>query len=630
MKFGRVAWLGLIAGLQAVLCAFAQNCPLDNAFLSGRKAGTINPARMESLAGLAASRTNSAILWAHDLGAIDRIFAIATTSKSIADYTLNRTLTDAEDIAVGPGPAPSGEYIYVADCGGVRNSIVIGRFLEPLLDATTTGVIALTDQTYFTLNYPDGAHDAKALMVDPVSNDFFIVTYESVTARIYHASQQSLISGNGTMTFLGTAPIAEVTAADISADGSQIAMRSASLALRWTRRAGQSIEEALASTPHVIPVLDEFETNGESLAFAPDGSGYYTTGQGPDPLLLFFQSNTTRYTSGVGLATLDDAAMAELSGVAASRKNPGLLWVHNDGPRSELYLVSTNGLFFGTFGFSQAMSDFEDIAIGPGPEAGTDYVYGGDIGDNAALRTEVHVFRFAEPRVTQPTGELVSVNENIITLVYPDGAHDAEALLVDPITGDLFIASKEPGIFHLYKATQAQLNSGDFVQLALVQTGNFGPVSGGDISPDGAQIILRYETEARLWHRRPGESVESALGRTPEKIPVIGTPLEPNGEGISFAPDSRSYYTISEGFSPVIYFFTPLDQPRFAKAPEKIPAGVRITINGCEGSHIRLDATQDFVSWIAAGSGDVVNGVATIDVAAGQQKLFYRAVLDGP
>src|SRR6185369_9327529 len=106
---------------------------------------------------------------------------------------------------------------------------------------------------------------------------------------------------------------------------------------------------------------------------------------------------------------------------------------------------------------------------------------------------------------------------------------------------------KETGTFRLYKATQAQLNSGGIVHLALVQSGAFGPVSGGDISPDGTQIVLRYENEARLWHRRPGESVESALDRAGEKIPVIGIPLEPNGEGISFAPDSKSYYTISEG-----------------------------------------------------------------------------------
>jgi hypothetical protein len=242
----------------------------------------------------------------------------------------------------------------------------------------------------------------------------------------------------------------------------------------------------------------------------------------------------------------------------------------------------------------------------------------------------VHVFRFPEPRVTQPSGDLIDVGETVITLVYPDGPHDAEALLVDPLSGDLFIAIKETGVFHLYKATQAQLNSGDVVQLTVVQTGPFGPVSGGDISPDGKQIVLRHEREARLWQRHPGESVEAALSRIGERIPVVGIPLEPNGEGISFGPDSRSYYTISEGVFPVIYFFAPLAQPNFSKPPEKIATGVRMTVSACEGSRIRLDASSDFVTWTAAGSGEVLNGIATIDVPEGAQMLFYRAVVDGP
>jgi hypothetical protein len=626
MKFGSVAWLSLLVLVQVFARGLAQDCPLDNAFLSGRKTGTINPSRMQTLAGLAASRSNPAVLWAHPAGTADRIFAIATTSKAIADFTLNRTLTDAEDIAVGPASAPSGQYIYVADCGGLRGSVVIGRFREPLVDASTSGTIPLADQIYFTLSYPDGAHDARGLMLDPVSNDLFIVTYDSTTARVYRATQQTLVS-NGAMTFIATVPIAEATAADISADGSQIAIRSTSMAVYWTRRPGQTIAEALGSAPHTIPVLDTFEFDGNSLAFAADGSGYYTTGQGFNPLLLFFERNRTRFTSGVGFATIDEGMMTEISGIAASRKNPGLLWLHNDGPRSELYLVDTNGLFFATFVFGQSTSDFEDIAIGPGPQPNTDYVYCGDIGDNASLRTEVHVFRFPEPRVTQPWGELISAGESVITLVYPDGAHNAEALLVDSITGDLFIATKETGVFHLYKATQAQLNSGDVVQLTLAQSGNFGPVSAGDISPDGSQIILRHENEARFWRRSAGESVEAALGRASERIPVIGTPLEPNGEGVSFAPDSKSYYTISEVFPPMIYFFTPLAQPSFTK-PEIIPAGVRITISGCEGARIRLDASNDFGSWSVAGVGYVVNGVAIIDVATAAQAVFYRAVVN--
>src|SRR3954454_23751960 len=84
MKFGQVALLVLLVFVQA--SAFTQDCPLDNAFLSSQKVGTINPSRMETLAGLAASRVTSGVLWAHDAGQINRIFALSTTGRAIDDY----------------------------------------------------------------------------------------------------------------------------------------------------------------------------------------------------------------------------------------------------------------------------------------------------------------------------------------------------------------------------------------------------------------------------------------------------------------------------------------------------------------------------------------------------------------
>ncbi|HUS34516.1 MAG TPA: hypothetical protein VM680_04110 [Verrucomicrobiae bacterium] len=623
MKFGSIAILVL------TLVAFrpspaAENCPLDNAFMSGIKTGTINPNRMESIAGLAASRKTPGVLWAHNSGSINRIFALETGSKSLDDFTLSRNLIDVQDIAIG-----AGDLIYLGDIGGVRQTVVIARFAEPT-PPRLGGILPLAAQEFFTIKYPDGSHDARGLMIDPLNNDVFVVTFEAAGARVYQISPQTLLDPNGVMTFVANLPLGSITAADISANGSKILMRNVSEGWMWIRKPAQTIAQAFASAPVSIPMLDGFENNGNSLAIAHDGSGYYTTGQGPDPALYFFARNTSPFTTGAGLATITEATITEISGVAASRRNPGLLWMHNDGAPYYTYLASTNGSVVATYQFATAIDDYEDIAVGPGPVAGVQYVYGGDIGDNLLIRGEVRIFRFPEPRVTQTIPGISAAGETVITLLYPDGVHDAEALMVDPITGDLFVVTKEANAFRVYKATQAQLNSGAVETLTLVQGGSFGPVSGGDISPDGTMIVLRHEREARLWGRRAGESIEAALGRASERIPVIGEPIEGNGEGITFALDSRGYYTMSEGILPTIYFFDHLAEPRFIGPPQITQNTVRVTVSGCDGSSIRLEGSNELTAWARVGSGFVENGIATIDSSGGAPLRFFRAVVEGP
>jgi hypothetical protein len=628
MRFDSIARLIIVAAVLRGV-SFAQNCPLDHAFMSGIRTGTINPNRMEAIAGLATARTTSGYLWAHNGGAISRIFLLETGSRAVADFILDRTLQDVQDIAVGAGATAGSHLIYLADIGGVRSSVVIGRFIEPTLSPAPSGVLPAPVQTYFTVNYPDGSHDARGLMVDPVSNDLFVVTFEQSTSRLYRITQQTL-AANGTMTLEATLPIGLATASDISPDGSKISVRNVSDTLMWVRLPGQTIAQALAAHPRVTPILGDFENNGNALAFAHDNGGYYTTGQGVDPGLHFFARNTSEFTTGRRLAEIDHESVTEISGVAASWRNPGLLWMHNDGAPYETYLVNTDGTVWATFTFGTAIDDYEDIAVGPGPTPGVTYVYAGEIGDNTISRGEVRIFRFAEPQIGAPVAQVMAAGETVITMQYPDGPHDAEGLLVDPITGDLFVVTKENDAFGAYKATRAQMNSGAVVQLTLAASGNFGPVSGGAISPNGSLIALRHEEEARLWRRRAGESVESALARASEQIPVIGEPIEPNGEGITFTLDSRGYYTMSEGVLPTIYLFEPLAQPRFQGVPQITGNVVRVNVSGCDGSRIRLEGSNELVAWSTVGTGFVMNGVATIDSAGGATMRFYRAVVDGP
>jgi len=79
--------------------------------------------------------------------------------------------------------------------------------------------------------------------------------------------------------------------------------------------------------------------------------------------------------------------------------------------------------------------------------------------------------------------------------------------------------------------------------------------SAADISRDGRQIILRHEDAAWLWGRTAAATITSAFTQSPRVTPVIGTPVEPNGEAIAFLTDGSGYMTLSEGAAPVLYHF---------------------------------------------------------------------------
>src|SRR5688572_10701028 len=159
--------------------------------------------------------------------------------------------------------------------------------------------------------------------------------------------------------------------------------------------------------------------------------------------------------------TLDSPSIPEASGLAASRLTPGVLWTHNDaGAIARVYAISTNGNLLSVWNMpTVAGGDFEDIAIGPGPVSGRQYIYLGDIGDNNLERANIRILRVREPEVSlQTAGSPLSFSifDDVadIVLTYPGGPANAEALMSDPITGDLFIATKfkDIDLSNIYRA----------------------------------------------------------------------------------------------------------------------------------------------------------------------------------
>ena len=225
------------------------------------------------------------------------------------------------------------------------------------------------------------------------------------------------------------------------------------------------------------------------------------------------------FMDGVQVGTVESNLLVEISGVAASRKNADVLWVHNDsGDSARIYAMSIQGKHLGVYNLLGASAtDWEDIAIGPGPVEGQDYIYVGDTGDNGRQRSSVTVYRVAEPLVSA-TQDPVTVNlDNVdaLPMRYPGSAvYDCETLLVDPLSGDIFLVTRDregQGVARLFR-NPAPHTPGIMVTLELVKTIPLpSQVTGGDVSLSGDAVLLRLYHQGYYWPRATGTNLWEAF-----------------------------------------------------------------------------------------------------------------------
>lgn len=250
------------------------------------------------------------------------------------------------------------------------------------------------------------------------------------------------------------------------------------------------------------------------------------------------------------VGTIEDTMLNGPSGMVASRAHPGVLWAHMDtGGPATVFALTPAGKSLGEYALmGVTQTDWEDIAVGQGPGAGS-YIYVGDIGDNSANRTQVQIYRLPEPEVTTTQAAVkMTVTAQVLRFTYPDGAHNAETLMVDPVSGDLLILTKDTsGMSTLFKAANATPVDMPTVleKVTTVQVGMSGTMAaqagGGDISPTGDRIIVRAYTTTLLW---PRAATWAATFMAAPKM--LTSPTEPQAEGISFAADGRSWFSTGE------------------------------------------------------------------------------------
>jgi hypothetical protein len=235
-----------------------------------------------------------------------------------------------------------------------------------------------------------------------------------------------------------------------------------------------------------------------------------------------------------------DPELAEVSGLVASRVNKGLLWAHNDSRNDpELFLIDSLAQIIMTCRLPVPNRDWEDIAIGKGPDPGKWYIYLGDIGDNQFVYATKFIYRFPEPIVS---GSAMSIKKvDTISVMLEDGARDAETLLIDPVNNDLIILSKWETPARMYRVPYPF--SKEVITAKRTLEINLTEVTAGDISPDGKEILLKSYNDVYYWRRSEDISLEALLANPPM---LLSYQSEFQGEAIAWALDGKGYYTLSE------------------------------------------------------------------------------------
>lgn len=271
------------------------------------------------------------------------------------------------------------------------------------------------------------------------------------------------------------------------------------------------------------------------------------------PAHLVYATTPVEFKAPILVGQLRDPRWAGVSGLASSYTNPGVWWIHNDGgagisEAGKFYAIRTNGRLLQEITLAgvsalqrqgQGSVDVEDVATGPGPEAGT-YIYLGDIGGNRYTpfgRSTVRVFRVHEPYVDAQAGYQpvqVVTSYATLTLSYPnDERYDAETLMVDT-NGDIYVVTKDgtTGTSRVFYVPSLPLNqdTATMTQVATLQFGSGALAEGGlaatsgDISHKTNEAIIRTYNRIFLWQKLPDASWGETFTNT---VPYI-LPLAPS------------------------------------------------------------------------------------------------------
>jgi hypothetical protein len=234
---------------------------------------------------------------------------------------------------------------------------------------------------------------------------------------------------------------------------------------------------------------------------------------------------------GTTIFAFTDPAVIEASALVVQ---DGLFLTTNDsGDTGRVFAVDGSGDTVGVTHWSSDPTDCEALAPG---RAG--HVWVGDIGDNLAQRSSITITRVPVGR-----GER-TVTATSYRLAYPHGPMDAETLVRNPVTGRLYIATKNVFGGTLYAVPAHPTTTG---VNRLQEVGHVLPIAtDGAFFPDGRHLIVRSYLSAVVYD-----------WPSLQRIGAFALPAQRQGEGIAVAADGRIYLSSEGPRAPVLEIALP-------------------------------------------------------------------------
>jgi hypothetical protein len=226
--------------------------------------------------------------------------------------------------------------------------------------------------------------------------------------------------------------------------------------------------------------------------------------------------------------------LPEASGVALSRRTPGVLWVVNDSGDPVVTAVGPDGAVKGRVHIAGALvRDWEAIAVAACGRGGS-CLYIGDIGDNRAQRAAITVYRTPEPL---PADKVTAAVQSL-SARFPDEPHDTEAMFITP-DGGIFVITKDrpAGVFR-FPTPERPGTVVTLQQVGFIPTEN---VTDASTSIDGQFVAVRTKEVVMFFRTTDIINGEVEYGAPMSVVSMH----EPQGEGV--AVGNAAVYLAGEG-----------------------------------------------------------------------------------